>query len=50
MPLIRPTRPLVGTGLEARVMSDSGHLVLSENSAYILYASGSTIHGYTLDE
>jgi DNA-directed RNA polymerase subunit beta len=49
VPLIRPTRPLVGTGLEARVMSDSGHLVLSEKAAYILYASGSTIHGYTLD-
>lgn len=50
VPLIRPTRPLVGTGLEARVMSDSGHLLLSEQSAYILYASGSTIQGYTLEE
>jgi DNA-directed RNA polymerase subunit beta len=49
VPLIRPTRPLVGTGLEARVMSDSGHLVLSEKSSYILYVSGSTIQGYTLD-
>lgn len=50
VPLIRPTRPLVGTGLEARVMSDSGHLMLSEKASYIMYVSGSIIEGYTMDQ
>lgn len=43
VPLIRPQRPLVGTGLEARAVSDSGHALLSNDSAYVFYASGSKI-------
>lgn len=30
VPLMRPERPFVGTGLEARVLSDSGHALLSK--------------------
>ena len=43
VPLVRPERPLVGTGLEARAVSDSGHAVVSEVSGYIFYASSSLI-------
>lgn len=48
VPLIRPERPYVGTGLEARVVSDSGHAVLSKTSGYIIYSSGSKIYLYTI--
>jgi DNA-directed RNA polymerase subunit beta len=43
VPLIRPQRPYVGTGLEARAVSDSGHALLAERSGYIFYSSGSKI-------
>lgn len=43
VPLIRPQRPLIGTGLEARAVSDSGHALLSESSGYVFYVSGSKI-------
>nr|YP_009450182.1 beta subunit of RNA polymerase [Pectinodesmus pectinatus]AOS53056.1 beta subunit of RNA polymerase [Pectinodesmus pectinatus] len=47
VPLIRPERPFIGTGLEARVVSDSGHAVLSKTSGYVIYSSGSKIYLYT---
>lgn len=47
VPLIRPERPLVGTGLEARAISDSGHAVVSGFSGYTFYASSSIIVLYT---
>lgn len=43
VPLVRPQRPFVGTGLEARAVSDSGHAVTTESSGYIFYVSGSII-------
>nr|AMN09246.1 RNA polymerase beta subunit [Ourococcus multisporus] len=43
VPLIRPGRPLVGTGLEARAVSDSGHALTTSASGYIFYASASNI-------
>nr|YP_009238433.1 RNA polymerase beta subunit [Kirchneriella aperta]AMO00968.1 RNA polymerase beta subunit [Kirchneriella aperta] len=43
VPLMRPQRPLVGTGLEARAVSDSGHALLSMSSGYIFYVSASKI-------
>jgi DNA-directed RNA polymerase subunit beta len=43
VPLIRPQRPYVGTGLEARAVSDSGHALLAETSGYVFYTSGSKI-------
>nr|WVD56122.1 beta subunit of RNA polymerase a [Tetradesmus sp. JML-2023b] len=48
VPLIRPERPFIGTGLEARVISDSGHAILAQTSGYIVYSSGSKIYLYTI--
>jgi DNA-directed RNA polymerase subunit beta len=48
VPLIRPERPLIGTGLEARAVSDSGHAILAKTSGYIVYSSGSKIYLYTI--
>jgi DNA-directed RNA polymerase subunit beta len=47
VPLIRPQRPFIGTGLEARAVSDSGHALLTAKSGYVLYVSGSKIILYT---
>lgn len=47
VPLMRTERPYIGTGLEARVVSDSGHSILSKNSGYVLYSSGSKIFVYS---
>jgi DNA-directed RNA polymerase subunit beta len=47
VPLIRPERPFVGTGLEARVISDSGHGIATSQSGFVLYVSGSHIILYT---
>lgn len=43
VPLMRPQRPLVGTGLEARAVSDSSHAVTSLSSGYVFYVSASKI-------
>ena len=47
VPLMRCERPFVGTGLESRVISDSGHALFSKKSGYILSSSGSKILLYT---
>jgi DNA-directed RNA polymerase subunit beta len=47
VPLIRPERPFLGTGLEARVVSDSGHALVSKTSGYVILSSGSKISLYT---
>nr|YP_009629434.1 RNA polymerase beta subunit b a [Coelastrella saipanensis]AVV61544.1 RNA polymerase beta subunit b a [Coelastrella saipanensis] len=47
VPLIRPERPYLGTGLEARVVSDSGHALVSKMSGYVILSSGSKISLYT---
>lgn len=47
VPLLRPERPFLGTGLEARVISDSGHALFAKKSGYVLYSSGSNIFVYT---
>jgi DNA-directed RNA polymerase subunit beta len=47
VPLIRPQRPFVGTGLEAKAISDSGHALTSSKSGIVLYVSGSNIIIYT---
>lgn len=49
VPLIRTERPFIGTGLEARVVSDSGHAVLSKKSGYVMYSSGAKIFVYTFN-
>lgn len=43
VPLIRPERPLVGTGLEARVVADSGHGLQAKGPGFIEYVSGKTV-------
>nr|AWI68298.1 RNA polymerase beta subunit [Pediastrum duplex] len=45
--LVRSQRPFIGTGLEARSVSDSGHALVTTKSGYILYVSGSKILLYT---
>jgi len=47
VPLIRPERAFLGTGLEARVVNDSGHALISKLSGYVVFASGSKISVYT---
>jgi len=47
VPIVRPQRPFVGTGLEARAVSDSGHALLTAKSGYVLYVSGAQIVLYT---
>jgi len=49
VPVIRPDRPIVGTGLEARAASDSGHPLQSNQSGFVGYASGKKIIIYTFD-
>nr|ALO21353.1 beta subunit of RNA polymerase [Chlorogonium capillatum] len=43
VPLIRPERPIVGTGLEARTVSDSGHAIISKYSGLVTYVSAKKI-------
>ena len=43
VPLIRPERPIVGTGLEARSVSDSGHVIQAKYSGRVTYVSSSKI-------
>jgi DNA-directed RNA polymerase subunit beta len=46
VPIVRPERPLVGTGLEARVVSDSGHALTAKNSGFVAYVSAYKILMY----
>ena len=48
VPLIRPERPIVGTGLESRAVSDSGHVIQSKFSGIITYVSSQKIIVRTL--
>lgn len=43
VPLIKPERAIVGTGLEGRVISDSGHTIQARQSGLVTYASGQKI-------
>lgn len=48
VPLMRPERPLVGTGLEARAVSDTGHALQAKRSGYVFYSSASKVIVYHL--
>lgn len=48
VPVIRPERPIVGTGLESRAVSDSGHVLQSKFSGVITYVSAEKIIVRTL--
>nr|AYQ94887.1 beta subunit of RNA polymerase protein a [Microspora sp. UTEX LB472] len=50
VPVIRPDRPIVGTGLEARAASDSGHVLQANTSGVVSYVSGKKIIVYTILE
>ena len=47
VPLIAPERPVIGTGLEARVVSDSGHILQAETNGFVSYVSGNKIIVHT---
>jgi DNA-directed RNA polymerase subunit beta len=48
VPLIKPERPIVGTGLESRAVSDSGHVIQSKFSGVVTYVSAEKIIVTTL--
>jgi len=43
VPLLRPERPLVGTGLEAQAARDSGMVVVSRSDGEVTYVDATTI-------
>jgi len=43
VPLIRHERPIVGTGLEGRAVSDSGHVIQAKYSGLVTYVSAKKI-------
>nr|AKZ21098.1 beta subunit of RNA polymerase [Prasiola crispa] len=43
VPLILPERPVVGTGLETRIVSDSGHGIQANTSGIVVYTSSKNI-------
>ncbi|MEX1012513.1 MAG: DNA-directed RNA polymerase subunit beta [Waddliaceae bacterium] len=43
VPLLQPTAPIVGTGLEARAARDSGAVVVAEEDGTVEYVDGSKI-------
>jgi DNA-directed RNA polymerase beta subunit len=47
VPILKPERPIVGTGLEARAVSDSGHALQTKSSGVITYVSADKIILYT---
>jgi len=47
VPLIKPERPIVGTGLEARTISDSGHAIIAKYSGFVTYVSSKKIVVYS---
>ena len=48
VPLIRPERPIVGTGLEPRAVSDSGHVLQAKFSGVVTYVSAEKIRVTTI--
>jgi DNA-directed RNA polymerase subunit beta len=43
VPLMEAERPIVGTGLESRVVADSGHALQSTTNGYVSYVGGGKI-------
>ena len=43
VPLLNPEKPIVGTGLEAKVARDSGTLIISRTNGKVLYVSSTKI-------
>jgi DNA-directed RNA polymerase subunit beta len=49
VPILKPQRPIVGTGLETRAVSDSGHVITTKYSGILTYASATTIVVYSFE-
>nr|QKN19188.1 beta subunit of RNA polymerase [Eudorina elegans] len=47
VPILKPQRPIVGTGLEARAVSDSGHVITAKYSGIVMYISSKKIIIYS---
>ena len=47
VPILKPTKPIVGTGLESRVVSDIGHGLQAEKSGFVSYVDGNSIRIYS---
>eukprot|EP00959_Pyramimonas_sp_CCMP1952_P343538 7195735-Pyramimonas_sp.AAC.1 len=43
VPLVRPERPIIGTGLEAQVARDSGTVLLAKKSGVVKYVSSEKV-------
>ncbi|MGI6046200.1 MAG: DNA-directed RNA polymerase subunit beta [Eggerthellaceae bacterium] len=43
VPLLRPEAPLVGTGIEHRIVVDSGEIIVAQNPGVVDYVDGETI-------
>nr|YP_009315752.1 RNA polymerase b-subunit [Trichogloeopsis pedicellata]SCW24410.1 RNA polymerase b-subunit [Trichogloeopsis pedicellata] len=43
VPLLYPEKPIVGTGLEAKIARDSGMIVISRTYGYVIYVSATKI-------
>jgi DNA-directed RNA polymerase subunit beta len=43
VPVLRPARPIVSTGLEGLVVGESGHALIADKSGIVSYVSGSVI-------
>nr|BCA78211.1 RNA polymerase beta subunit I [Astrephomene gubernaculifera] len=49
VPILKPQRPIVGTGLEVRAVSDSGHVVTAKYSGLVTYISSNKIIIYNIN-
>lgn len=49
VPIINPERPIVGTGLEARVVCDSGHALEAKIGGVVTYVSSDKVIVYSKD-
>ena len=49
-PLLRPERPLVGTGLEAQAARDSGMVIVSRTNGVVSYVDANRIRIKVADE
>jgi DNA-directed RNA polymerase subunit beta len=47
VPILKPQRPIVGTGLEGRAVSDSGHVITAKYTGLVTYTSSKKIIIYS---
>jgi DNA-directed RNA polymerase subunit beta len=50
VPLLKPQAPIVGTGLEEKVASDSRNLVNAEGNGVVEYVDANEIHYVTKEQ